>query len=473
MKVTRLGIREASPGPKQWVFLALTVSVLFTCIGPTYAGGGPNVTGAKLYIQQDDLPKAIEVLTKELNEVNDKNEDAWYLLGYIYARQKKYDEMLKHFDKAVELKPKFKEKGIKIGRDTGTQFHAQHGVEKILGVVWANAFNSGVQNFNAGVNATDDESRKASYEQAVDDFRIAAIIRPDSVLTYRNWAAALMNAGRSEESVEPLNKALEVDPGNADIKKMLSQIYLNAGKDSLALPILEDMWESGARDEEVADYLSRIYVGNNQIDKANNIYKIALESNPDSYHFRYNYGTILLEAEQFDEAIAQLQKAYEIDPESSDINYNLGACYLNRGVKTREELPNDSEDKSYLKDFERAFPYLEKAIKMNPRDGSAWMTLGRIAGQLNKIVLAGYSFAKGDPIESAVDEKVMIGMPTETLTSILGKPDAVKPIDSEQFAGIEEWSYTERKAGGGKIGIPEPLKIYVVDGLIDALLVEN
>ena len=76
-----------------------------------FAGGGPNVSGAKLYIKQNDLDNAIKVLEKEINEVNPNNEDAWYLLGYIYARRSNYDNMLKCFNKAVELKPEFHKKG--------------------------------------------------------------------------------------------------------------------------------------------------------------------------------------------------------------------------------------------------------------------------------------------------------------------------------------------------------------------------
>jgi len=102
----------------------ITTGVILICmlVGSSllFAGGGPNVNGAKLYIKQNDLEKALGVLMKEVENVNTKkgsgsnNEDAWYLLGYIYARQGEYEKMMEAFDKAVELKPKFKEKGVKI-----------------------------------------------------------------------------------------------------------------------------------------------------------------------------------------------------------------------------------------------------------------------------------------------------------------------------------------------------------------------
>ncbi|MCH8873619.1 tetratricopeptide repeat protein [candidate division KSB1 bacterium] len=81
----------------------ITTGVILICmlVGSSllFAGGGPNVSGAKLYIKQNDLEKAIGVLMKEIENVSTKkgsgslNEDAWYLLGYIYARQGEYAKM--------------------------------------------------------------------------------------------------------------------------------------------------------------------------------------------------------------------------------------------------------------------------------------------------------------------------------------------------------------------------------------------
>ncbi len=473
MRVT--GEETYKPRSINWParFLTIAVIAVLSLAGSSasFAGGGPNVTGAKLYIQQNALDKAIDVLIKEVSTINEKNEDAWYLLGYVYSRQEKYDKMLDAFNKALALKPKFQKKGVKIGKDTGTLYHSSLGVEQILKAVWAKSFNSGVKHFNAAVNAEDDSVKGTSFEQAIGCFSDAAMIQPDSTLSYRNWAAALINAGRSDESIVPLTTALEKNPKDVDVIMMLSNVYMNSGRDSLAIPILEQLWSYGVQTEEVADNLSRVYIRSNQIEKAKGVFKAAIETNPSSYHFRFNYGTILLESKSFDEAIEHLAKAHEIDPSSPDISYNLGAAYLNRGVNTREGLAEDSEDKSYLEDFKSAFPFLEQSIKINPDDESSWFALGRIAGQLNKIVLAGYAFSKGEPTKSALDDKIIVGMPTETLKAIMGEPDAIKAVESEVFSTVEEWGYKERRGSKGIVGIPEPLRVYVHDGRVDALMV--
>ncbi len=465
MTLTRMNTTGALP---RIALLGLILGLLASAV---FAGGGPNVGGAKLYIQQNDLDKAASVLLKEVTKVNPKNEDAWYLLGYVYARQKNYEEMTKAFDKALELKPKFMEKGVKVGKDSGRKFHSKHGVAEIKRLVWASSFNTGVKQFNDAINATDDSLRAQNFDKAIASFKAASMIQPDSTLAYRNWAAALQNAGRAAEAVEPLKKALEAQPNNAEVMTMLAQVYINTDNTMEAVPVLEALWAQNVRTEEVADYLSRCYVREGKIDEAKGIYKEALAENPDNFQFRYNYGTILLEAQDYGSAIEQLAKAYEIDSSSSDINYNLGAAYLNRGVNAREALPEDSEDKEYLTDFESAFPYLERSVKMNPEEESIWFTLGRIAGQLNKISLAGYAFSKGEPTKSALDEKVIVGMPSETLKAILGDPDEIKPVESQEFSTVEEWAYRTRKPARGKVAIPEPLNVYVNEGRVDALMV--
>jgi len=434
-------------------------------------GGGPNVTGAKLYIKQNNMDQALKVLTKEIEKVDPKNEDAWYLLGYIYARQKKYDKMVEAFNKAVELKPKFREEGIDINGDPGTLFLSEDGVDHIKRVVWGNAFNNAVKHFNNGVNAQTDSARVSAFESAAEAFGLAAEIMPDSSTAYRNMAAAYMNLGDFEKSIAPLKEALNHNPDDVDVKTMLAQVYMASGKDSLAMPLLEELWNSGVRNPQVADFLSRGYLKAEKSEEAKEVYKEALKTSPDNFEFRYNYGTVLLETGEFNSAIKQLEMAKELKPDNPDINYNLGAAYLNRGVAKRDSMPEGSEDAAYREDFEKAFPYLEKAVANNPDDIRVWFTLGRIAGQLNKVALSGYAFARGENERSALDKKVVVGMDTTRLKLILGKPDQVKPVESELFSGVEEWVYKKREKGtDSKIALTDPINIYVEEDKVDAIL---
>ncbi|MFQ5601805.1 MAG: tetratricopeptide repeat protein [bacterium] len=473
-KMTKFCTSKMTKAAIRLLFLSILLSGTTALLAK---GGGPNVAGAKLYIQQNELEKAHDVLMKEIKERNANNEDAWYLLGYIYARQKQYDKMLEAMDKAAKLKPKFIDKGIKIRKDKGAILSSgdvlvsSMGIEMMKRAVWRNAFNSAVSLFNAAGKAADDSTRSANYIKASENFQVAGIIIPDSVLSFKYCAWSLINLGREDESVEPLETGLKYHPDNVELRSILAQVYATTGKDSLALPILEDLWHSGNHSEEIAEHLSRLYVNSGRTVEAKAIYKSALEDSPNNFKFRLNYGVIFLQASEFDNAIEQLKTALSLDTLSYEVNYYLGVAYLNKGVAIRDQLPENSEDESYKENFKLSLPYLEKAIAMNPDDSQTWLTLGRIAGQLNNNTLAGYAFSKSDLIRTALDNKVVVGMQSSLLKTIFGEPDQITPIDSKQFSHVEEWVYKERAKAKGKIAISKQVNIYINKERVESIFI--
>ena len=69
---------------KLFVLAFLMLSMVF--VG--YQCGSTEITSAKLYIQQKNYDKAIEVLQKEITK-NPKSDEGYYLLGYVQGEQEK------------------------------------------------------------------------------------------------------------------------------------------------------------------------------------------------------------------------------------------------------------------------------------------------------------------------------------------------------------------------------------------------
>jgi tetratricopeptide (TPR) repeat protein len=65
-----------------------------------------EVTGAKVYMQRQDWVNAEKQLLKEV-ENNPKNDEAWFLLGYVRGEQKNYKGMLEAFNKSLEISNRF------------------------------------------------------------------------------------------------------------------------------------------------------------------------------------------------------------------------------------------------------------------------------------------------------------------------------------------------------------------------------
>jgi len=173
-----------------------------------------EMTSAKLYIQQKNLPKAKQALMKEVKK-NPKSDEGYYLLGWIYGEEGNYDKMLENFNKSLEISKKFEQK-IKQSR----KYH------------WAQNFNKGVALFNKAAKASDKESQKKFFDKAVQAFEYATKCEPDSAATYQNLAFAYLNAGESEKAVKPLLKLRELK-NTPEVYVRLGQIYFNKGVDEL------------------------------------------------------------------------------------------------------------------------------------------------------------------------------------------------------------------------------------------------
>lgn len=123
-------------------------------------------------------------------------------------------------------------------------------------------------------------------------------LNPKDPLTESNLAAALLEAGRTDEAIDHIRKALELDPEFADAHNMLGIVLARAGK-------LDD----------AVEHLRR-----------------AVTNTPDSLEYRFNLGRVLAARHSFAEAAPQFEKAVELsggnEPQSLDM---LAAMYAELG----------------------------------------------------------------------------------------------------------------------------------------------
>ncbi len=121
------------------------ITSILVLFGFTFMGfecGSTELTSAKLYIQQKNYDKALEALQGEIQK-NPKDDEAYYLLGYVYGEKEQYGEMMDAFNKSLSISKNF-ENEIKSSRI----------------YYWANLFNKGVKEYQNGVNSQEKDSNK-------------------------------------------------------------------------------------------------------------------------------------------------------------------------------------------------------------------------------------------------------------------------------------------------------------------------
>ena len=373
---------------KLFVLAFLVLSMVF--VG--YQCGSTEITSAKLYIQQKNYDKAIEVLQKEVTK-NPKSDEGYYLLGYVQGEQGNFEGMVDSYDKSLAISKSF-EKNINDSRK----------------YFWAQAFNRGVSLYQRGVKSTDADSAKIYYDKSIADFNSALKIEPDSGDTYKNLAFVYLSKGDNEAAIEPLKQLIAREKA-LDGYKFLGEIYYVNGTNLKAqdkndeakaeynksIEVLEEGLKNYPDDPEMLVTLSTAYIGADRGTEAIDKYKKLVEAKPEDKNIRYNYGVLLLGADDFAGAETQFKKAIDLDPAYDNAIYNLGVTYLKWGTYLNKK--SDEEGKvsdEYKAKYQSALPYLEKAVQMKDANAQTWELLGKVYSVLGMNDDATNAFKKAD-----------------------------------------------------------------------------
>jgi tetratricopeptide (TPR) repeat protein len=360
-----------------------------------------ELTSAKLYIQQKNWDKAIETLNTEVTK-NPKSDEGYFLLGTVYSEQDNIDKMVESFDQSLAISNKF-----------------EKNIEEYKAFQWANNFNRGVSLFQRGNKSTDEDSSKMFFDMAVDAYNNAIMLEPDSGETYRNLAFVYLTTGKTEESVEPLKKLVEIEQAEEGYQ-YLGEVYYTLGanimndfksnsnaQDSVkamdyfdkSIVTIEEGLKKYPENSDMQVARTSAYIGAGRIAEAITASKILVDNEPNNKIYRYNYGVLLLNAERYPEAETQLLEALKIDPEYENAIYNIGVTYVKWGTamnKEAEQKGTISED--YKKKYEAALPYMEKVVEKDATNVAIWELLGKVYSVLGMTDDANNAFKKADEL---------------------------------------------------------------------------
>jgi len=366
--------------------------------------GSAESTSAKLYMQQKQWEKAQESLQKELAK-NEKNEEAWYLLGVVRYEMKDYKGMNDAYTRALAL---------------GTQHKKEIDNNRLA--LWAQKYNEGVGQYNKG---KDDPN---FFDKAIECYDTAIMMVPDSASTY--YVKALSHYAKKDyqKAQQALETALQKKPDYVDAGVFLGQLYYSDAlakveqKDSVgakakylqAVGLFEMAFQKDPNNPEAITRLIEAYERAGQTEKALTLTRDAVAKDPNNKIYRYAYGVFLLKQEKYPESVEQFTKAVELDPNYADANYNLGVAYLNWGVALKGEADKKAEaekkgtktkdakeDLTYKEKFKTALPYLEKAAEQRSDDAALWQSLGKVYLNLNMKDKAEAAFKKFDQLTKA------------------------------------------------------------------------
>lgn len=290
---------------------------------------------------------------------------------------KKFDDAIKLYIEAIELKPD----GAETYNNRGVAYQELQ------------QYDRAIADFNKALEFKQHEFiynnraiayiRLGKYDRAIEDYDKAIELKPDYALSYNNRGITYNDLGQHDRAIENFNRAIELKPNYAEYYYNRGVVYENLGQHERAIadyskaidfnPNLHQVYtnrgvvyanlkqfECAIKDFNRALYLKQhefiyinlgsayFYLG--QYDRAIKNYNRALDLKPDYAKAYYNRGLAYAYLGQHKRAIADYTKAIELNPNYVDAYNNRGNAYFN------------------LEQYDRAISDFDKALELNPNN---------------------------------------------------------------------------------------------------------
>lgn len=175
-------------------------------------------------------------------------------------------------------------------------------------------------------------------------------------------AIAHLRGGRVREGIDSLQKALELNPGSAELHAQLGIALFKCGDFKKADGHLEKAARLAPRNPQIQNDRGTFLYETNRPQEAEKFFRKAVDLNPDYADALVNLGHSLQRQGRIGEAEKPYLSALEIKPGDAGTHYDTGMLYLRLN---RPEL------------LDKGRQYLEKSVTLNPQLEQAWAGLAR------------------------------------------------------------------------------------------------
>jgi tetratricopeptide (TPR) repeat protein len=359
-------------------------NLLFTAIflvgGMAVFAQKGKVTSALSYKDEGKLDKAWAAINEAVDPANQKAEKtvgwfgAWQARGEILdaiikSKDENYkklvanpvDEAFKSYMKAIELD--------ETGKNTGLKLKVTFFIGTLSGAA--------VESYHA-----------ENYPKATEYFEKLLAIEGTNLLKadYKTDTATMFNAGLAAMSGKQYDKAIKYFNDCANLGYQASSCYAQMirsyqllGDTIKSVSVMKEAATKFPNEQNILVQLINYYITHGQATESLTYLDKALEKDPSNPSFHFARGVSLDKLGRQDEAIEAYKKSIELKPDNADVYYNLGVVYVNRGVKqfevanavpTNEQARYEVEKNKADDQFKKAIPYLENAVKYNPKEDS-------------------------------------------------------------------------------------------------------
>jgi len=241
-------------------------------------------------------------------------------------------------------------------------------------------------------------------EERIGALRAALALRPGSSVVHAELGLALQEAGRLDQAMFELNKAIELDPMYSLPHVTKANNFTKRRQHKEAKTELEQAIKLDPKDFTALSNLGNTLWRLKQFAAATEKFEAAIKLNPNMGSAFLGLGNVLFASGKLDEAMAKYQKAHEIDPQSSLPIDAIGSVLREKkqfaaaAAKSKEAIDLDPMNAVHhcnlgiayydMKQTNEAIAALRQAIKLDVDFAKPHHALGTIFLHLNQLPAA-------------------------------------------------------------------------------------
>ena len=328
-------------------------------------------------------------------------------LGTLYAQTKDWPQAEQEFSAAIRLQPNLAGAHLRLG------FVLQAEQKPGFDAEWSKAYEEAPQDGSMALAVGEAMADAGRDEQALPILEKAVELLPQSADASYQLALVLQRVNRIPDAIALLKRVVEAEPENADalINLGLGLTQIHQGRD--AIPYLEHAVRLKPEDATAHQDLAAADLQLNEVAEAEVELKAALKLAPDSPQLHYNLGTAYKLQDDPTDAIPELEAAKKLDASAYEPRYLLGLMYMQMGR------------------YPEAATELEASLKLHAANPDGWATLGNVYNNLDRLSEA--VAALREAIKQSPDEADT----HLTLASVLVKQNQTAEAATERKTGAE------------------------------------
>ncbi|HSZ57305.1 MAG TPA: tetratricopeptide repeat protein, partial [Tepidisphaeraceae bacterium] len=172
---------------------------------------------------------------------------------------------------------------------------------------------------------------KGRFHEAIAEYERTIALRPDYFHSHNNLSISLHEVGRLDEAVAAVRRAIELNPNFPEAYYNLGRVLLAQRKFDQSAAACEQALKLRPGYVEARNNLAIALEASGSLDRAIAEYRTVLAARPDYLDAKMNYGVALKNSGRVDEAIATYREILQASPGFEETRWNLGIALLLKG----------------------------------------------------------------------------------------------------------------------------------------------